>query len=320
MDEKDLYAALGLSRGASDEEIRKAYRRLAREHHPDVNPNDPEAEERFKEISFAYDVVSDPEKRKLYDEFGVEGLAEGFDPEKARGYQRWSRGARRSPFSQTYAEEGDLGELFSQIFGAGRSPFGAAGQSFPQRGREVEGDVTVDFMDAVRGSEIRVRVDRPRPGQPPEQATLKVRIPEGAEQGMRIRLAGQGAPGLSGGPAGDLYLTVHVRPHRFFQREGSDLLLDLPVTLPELIRGASVRVPTPEGPVSMQIPAHSQNGARLRLRGKGVAHRVTSGRGDVIVRLVARLPDTEDPALDRAAEELDPLYTCDDLRKDLEQP
>ena len=321
MEEKDLYGVLGVARDASEEEIRKAYRRLARKHHPDVNPNDPEAEERFKETSFAYDLLSDPEKRKLYDEFGVAGLAQGFDAAQARAYQRWSQGARRSPFHQTPQDEGDLGELFSQIFGRGRSPFGGgAAGPIPMRGQEVEGEVSVDFMDALRGAEVRVQVDRPRPGQPPERTTLKVRIPKGAEEGMRIRLGGQGAAGLNGGPAGDLYLTLRVRPHRFFRREGSDLLLDLPVTLPELMRGGSVRVPTPEGPVTMQIPPRSQNGARLRLRGKGALHRSTSGQGDVIVRLVARLPDGDDSVLERLAEELEPLYSGTDVRKELEEP
>lgn len=321
MEQKDLYAILGVPREASDEEIRKAYRHLARKYHPDVNPNDPKAEERFKETSFAYEIVSDPEKRKLYDEFGVAGLTERFDPEKARAYQRWSRGARRSPFSRTYFEEGDLGELFSQVFGTGRSPFGAEfGEPIPRRGAEVEGDVTVGFMDAVRGAEVRVRLaNSGGPGEPAEERTLKVRIPEGAEDGMRIRLAGQGGPGIAGGPSGDLYLTLHVRPHRFFRRQGPDLLLDLPVTVSELIRGASVRVPTPDGPVTMQIPPRSQNGARLRLRGKGVRNRTTGKRGDLIVRLVARLPDTDDPALERVARELDPLYSGEDLRKDLLQ-
>jgi DnaJ-class molecular chaperone len=320
MAEKDLYEVLGVARGSSEEEIRKSYRKLARKYHPDVNPNDKQAEERFKEISFAYDILSDPEKRKLYDEFGTAGLAEGFDPGRARAYRQWSEGTRRSPFSQTFSE-GDLGDLFSELFGgraARGGPFGAPG---PRPGPNVEGDVTVDFMDAIRGGEVRVRVARPRgPGVPDEETTLKVRVPRGSDEGTRIRLANQGAPGIAGGPPGDLYLTLHVRPHRYFRREGRDLLMDLPVSLPELVLGASVEVPTPDGPVSMRIQPRSQSGTRLRLRGKGVPDRTTEARGDLIVRLIARLPETDDPRLETLAEEWAQLYGETDLRKDLKQP
>jgi DnaJ-class molecular chaperone len=324
MDEKDLYQVLGVARKASDDDIRKTYRKLARKYHPDVNPNDKEAEERFKEISFAYDILSDPAKRKLYDEFGMAGLSEGFDPDKARAYRRWSEGTQRSPFSQTFVE-GDLGDLFSELFGGraeGRTPFGRGFRTpRPLRGQDIEGEVTVDFMDAIRGGEVRVRVARSRgPGLPEEESTLKVRIPRGSDEGMRIRLAKQGAPGVSGGPPGDLYLTLHVRPHRFFKREGSNLLLELPVTLPELILGGSVEVPTPDGPVTMRIQPRSQSGQRMRLRGKGVPHRTGEESGDLIVRLIARLPDTEDPELERLAREVEGMYGDADLRKDLKEP
>jgi DnaJ-class molecular chaperone len=324
MDEKDFYQVLGVARGASEDDIRKAYRKLARKYHPDVNPNDKEAEERFKEIAFAYDILADASKRKLYDEFGTAGLSEGFDPDKARSYRRWSEGTRRSPFSQTFVE-GDLGDLFSELFG-GREAEGAPfGRGFrparTMRGQNIEGDVTVDFMDAIRGGEVRVRVARARgPGLPEEETTLKVRIPRGSEEGTRIRLASQGAPGISGGPPGDLYLTLHVRPHRFFRREGSNLLLDLPVTLSELILGGSVEVPTPDGPVTMRIQPRSQSGQRMRLRGKGVPHRTGEGSGDLIVRLIARLPDTDDPELERLAREAEGMYGDTDLRKDLKEP
>ena len=320
MEEKDLYEVLGVARGASAEEVRKSYHRLARRYHPDVNPNDKQAEERFKEISFAYDILSDTQKRKLYDEFGAAGLAKGFDSDQARAYRQWSEGTRRSPFSQTFVE-GDLGDLFSELFGgraARGGPFRAAG---PMRGQDVEGEVTVEFMDAIRGGEVRVRVARPRgPGLPDEETTLKVRIPRGSDEGTRIRLANQGTPGTPGGPPGDLYLTLHVRPHRYFRREGRDLLMDLPVSLPELVLGASVEVPTPDGPVSMRIQPRSQSGTRLRLRGKGVPDRKTEARGDLIVRLIARLPETDDPRLETLAQEWAELYGEIDLRKDLKQP
>jgi curved DNA-binding protein len=305
MADQDLYAELGVARGASADEIRKAYRKLAREFHPDVNPNNPEAEERFKRISFAYDVLSDEEKRPLYDEFGTDGLAEGFDPEQARAYRQWSDGASRSPFSEGFFRGGSIEDLFGDLLRGERA-------DIPRRGADAEGEISVDFMDAVRGGEVRVSMQRSGPQGAAAPTSLRVKLPAGTEDGQRIRLSGQGAPGRSGGPSGDLYLTVRVRPHSFFTRAGSDLLLDLPVTLPELIRGGSVEVPTPEGTVTMKIPPRSQNGRKLRVRGKGAGPE--GRRGDLIVRLVARLPEGEDPRLDEIATELDALYSEGDVR------
>jgi curved DNA-binding protein len=319
MEEKDLYAVLGVSRGASEDEIRKAYRRLARKYHPDVNQSDPGAEERFKEISFASDILLDAEKRRRYDEFGLPGLSEGFDPEQARAYSRWAEGTRHSPFSRTVHAEGDLGTIFGDLFGrmGDRGPFAGFAAA---RGPDVEGHVTVDFLEALRGGEVRVRVARPRvAGGAPEETTLKVRVPQGADDGMRIRLAGQGAPGPSGAEPGDLYLTLRVRPHPFFRRSGADLEMELPVTLSELILGASVEVPTPDGPVTMRIPPRSQNGRRLRLRGKGAYSRTAGTRGDLIVQLVARLPEERNGELEEIGRKLEDLYEGDP-RRDLKTP
>ncbi|MFI5315614.1 MAG: DnaJ C-terminal domain-containing protein [Myxococcota bacterium] len=305
MADPDFYAALGVARTASEEEIRKAYRKLARKHHPDVNPNDRKAEEKFKEISFAYEVLSDKEKRARYDEFGTQGLAEGFDPAQAREYSRWSQGARRSPFHETFTQGGDfdLEDLLGGMFGGARRPRG------PARGRDAEGDIEVDFLDAVRGGEVRVQVA--------DRGALRVKIPPGSETGTKIRLAGQGDAGDSSAPAGDLFLTLHVRPHAFFRREGRDLHLDLPVTVPELVLGASVEVPTPDGSVTMKIPAQSASGRVLRLRAKGAPKLGGSERGDLYVRLVAELPDPADPRLEAIAKELEPLYQGRDPRAKL---
>jgi curved DNA-binding protein len=316
MADPDLYETLGVARGATEEEIRKAYRKLARKFHPDVNPNNKQAEERFKRISFAYDVLSDASKRKLYDEFGHSGLSQGFDPEQARAYTRWSEGARRSPFAESFQGEGVEGfdaESLEDLLGG---LFGRAGTGRPRtrRGADAEAEVEVDFLDAVRGGEVRVGVHKADAEGGSAERTLRIRIPPGSDDGARIRLAGQGGPG---DPPGDLYLRLRVRPHAFFRREGADLSLELPVTLPELIRGASVAVPTPDGPVTMTIPPASQNGRRLRLRGKG-ATRPGGVRGDLFVRLAVRLPEADGEQLEKVAKEVEALYGATNVRGDLE--
>jgi DnaJ-class molecular chaperone len=308
MADPDLYAALGVARTATEDEIRKAYRKLARKYHPDVNPNDRKAEEKFKEISFAYEVLSDQEKRARYDEFGTQGLAQGFDPAQAREYMRWSQGARRSPSYETFTSEGDfdLDDLLGGIFGGGLGGRRARG---PQRGADASGEIEVGFLDAVRGGEVRVQVA--------DRGALRIKIPPGALTGTKIRLAGQGDSGSQGAPAGDLYLTLHVRPHPYFRREGNDLHLDLPVTVPELVQGGSVEVPTADGSVTMKIPPRSQSGRVLRLRGKGAPKLGSSERGDLYVKLLAELPDPADPRLEAIAKELEPLYRGRDPRAKL---
>ena len=300
MPEKDLYAVLGVARDAPDDDLRRSYRRLAREFHPDVNPDDPAAEERFKEVSFAYEVLSDPEKRRTYDEFGHEGLAAGFSPDQARSYREWSHGSGRGPFGA--GDESHFEDLFESLFG-GRVRRG------PMRGPDVQSEVSVDFLDTVMGREVRVRVS--------DRGTLRVRLPAGAEDGTRVRLGGQGRPGAGNGPSGDLYLVLRVRPHPFFTRDEADLFIDVPVSVPELVLGTTIEVPTPEGSVSMKVPARSPNGRKLRLRGQGGAVRGSEERGDLYVRLVAELPASDDPKLEEIARELEPLYEGQEIRAHL---
>jgi len=301
MAEKNLYAALGVPRDADEDQIRKSYRQLARRYHPDVNPNDKKAEERFKEISFAYDVLSDPEKRARYDEFGEQGLAPGFDPEQARAYRRWSEGARRSPVHEEFAESIDLEDLLSRLGGTGF----ARGEWRRRSGRDAHAEIEVDFADAALAREVRVQIEG--------RSGLRVRVPPGAHDGTRIRLAGQGEPGAEGGAAGDLYLTLRVLPHAFFRREGADLALDLPVTIPELVLGAEVEVPTLDGSASVRIPPHSKAGQRLRLRGKGAAKR-EGERGDLYLRLSPELPEGGREELDDIAKRMESLYAGRDVR------
>lgn len=272
----NLYETLGVKRDASADAIRKAYRKLARKHHPDVNPDDKISEDKFKAASAAYEVLSDTKKRAAYDEFGEAALQGGFDPDKARDYTRWQqrREQRASQFNDAGRVEFDFAEMFNRKRG-------------PSRGQDIHAVFQMDLRQAVEGAEVSIDV--------PEQGTVRVRIPPGADTGSVIRLAGRGNPGARGGPPGDLVIETEVRPHPVLRRDGLDLFLTLPVTLDEAYNGASVEVPTFEGAVVLKIPPRSQNHARLRLRGKGIERR--GSRGDLFVELDVRMPDQPDDAL-----------------------
>lgn len=311
MAEKDLYAALGVAKTASQDEIRKAYRKLARKHHPDVNPNDPKAAERFKDISYANDVLADEKKRALYDEFGTRGLESGFDPDQARAYKHWQEGARRSPSYEEFSSDIDLEDLLGGLGGFGeRFGFGRKAQRGPRKGVDAHGEAPVDFLDVVRGGKVTLQFEG--------KGALNVTIPPGADDGTKIRLAGQGMPGQAGGSPGDLYVTLRVRPHPFFTRKGADVYVDLPVTIPELLRGGSIQVPTPDGAATVKVPPRSSNGRKLRLRGKGATQRGSTERGDLYVTLSAVLPqEGDDGKLEEIAAAMEPLYRGADVREHL---
>lgn len=307
---EDLYAVLGVPRTADADTIKKAYRKLAARLHPDKNPGNKSAEARFKQVNHAYDVLGDEPRRKLYDEFGEEGLREGFDPNRTRAYREWAshqgQGRGGGPAGGGYpggavdldelfggGRAGGFGDLFGDFMGRARRQRG------PVKGADLESEVTIDFASAVRGATLELQPQGTGGG------TVTVRIPAGAADGNRVRIAGQGAPSTSGGPRGDLVLLLHVTPHRFFRRDGDDLHLDLPVTVAEAYRGAKVRVPTIEGEVSLKVPEHTQSGQMVRLRGKGVA-RKGSAAGDLYVHFLVQVPTSTDPAVgelvDRMAE------------------
>jgi curved DNA-binding protein len=277
----NLYDTLGVKRDASEDEIRKAYRKLAKKHHPDVNPGNKAAEDKFKAVSAAYEVLSDPKKRANYDEFGDAALQGGFDPARAREYARWQdRRSQRGGFADGGVGgpggpvEFDFAELFNRRRG-------------PTRGQDVHAVFQMDLRQAVEGAEVSIEV--------PDQGTVRVRIPPGADTGSVIRLPGKGGSGARGGPAGDLVIETEVKPHPLIRRDGLDLTLTLPVTLDEAYNGASIDVPTFDGTVVLKIPPRSQNGARLRLRGKGIERKST--RGDLFVELDVRMPDKADDKL-----------------------
>src|SRR3569623_566402 len=244
---------LGVKKDASADDIRKAYRKLARKHHPDVNPGDKKAEETFKKVSSAYDVLSDDKKRKAYDEFGDASLQGGFDPDKAREYARW-QSARQQQRESAY-DQGPADFDFAEMFGRARGP---------QRGRDLLASMQMDLRQAIEGAEI----SRALP-----TGTQRVRIPPGADDGSTIRIPGKGSPGGRGGPPGDQLIEIAVEPHPRVRREGLDLHLSVPVTLAEAYYGARIEVQTYRGPVIEKVPALAQNGAKLLLRGKGVTRK-----------------------------------------------
>jgi molecular chaperone DnaJ len=320
------YEVLGVPKNATDDEIKKAYRKLARQYHPDRNPGDSSAEDRFKEVQSAYDLLSDPEKRRAYDTFGAAG-ARGAGP--------------RPDFGGIRFEEFDLGN-----FGAGRP--GARRQ--PLRGDDLETHVRIAFEDSLEGVQVRVPVESDtvcavchgtgaEPGTSPvvcpecngrgvvseaqglfafsqpcprchgngsivekpckrcrgtgrERGTRRfgVKVPAGAKTGTRIRLKGKGEPGSNGGPAGDLYVVVEVEPSPLFQRRGSDLLLDVPVTFVEAALGATVQIPTPSGPVALKVPAGTESGKLLRVKGRGAPRLNGKGQGDLLARITVAVP------------------------------
>lgn len=317
---EDLYSILGVQRGASAADIKKAYRKLARENHPDVRPDDKRAEERFKKATAAFEVLGDAKKRALYDEFGEDAEKIGWDEAKAEQLRRYRAASSAGgmgggiPFGGGGASDFDLGDLFAEMFGGrrggggARSPFGGRA-NVPQQGEDLSTTVSVTLRDAVLGGERVISLQRPGRADPQR---LTVRIPPGVQTGSRIRLAGQGGPGVRGGPPGDLYMDVEVVPHHSVRREGDDLYLDLPVTLPEALLGAEVRAPTFEGSVTVTIPPGSQSGRKLRLKERGVPALKGGRRGDFYLVLQIQAPTG--PLTDevrQAAETLRSAYGSD---------
>ncbi len=311
MPERDLYDILGVPRAATADEIKKAYRRLAKKYHPDVNPGDKAAEEKFKEVTAAAEVLNDPKRRSLYDEFGADSLRSGFDASKADAYRQWKRqGAPPGgmPFDFGGFQEVnvgdfgtfDFGSVFEDLFG-GRAGRGRARAAQAQHGAHAEAEISVDLRDAVLGAERDVRVGG---------KTLRVKIPKGVADGSSVRLSGQGAPGRHGGKAGDLYLRVKLRDHPWIHRDGKDLYLDLPVTVPEAVLGGEVMLPTFEGPVRLRIPPGTQSGKKLRLRGKGMPDLRGGDRGDLYATTRIVLPE-HTAALEKAVKPLEDLYKGD---------
>jgi DnaJ-class molecular chaperone len=300
----DLYQELGVTRGASSDEIRKAFRKLAKQLHPDRNPGDKAAEERFKKVSAAFDILGDEDKRKKYDAGQIDSdgreTMRGFRPGEgpfgaggpfAGGFQREGPGG----FETHFEGSGDFSDILSEILGGrrgGGGGFGGFGGP-PPRGQDVRAEINITVEEAVQGAKKRIAFSDGR--------TLDVTIPKGAAEGQALRLKGQGGAGR-GGP-GDALIELHISSHPVFKREGSNLTMDVPVSVPDAVLGGKVEAPTPDGPVTLTVPKGANSGQILRLKGRGLGDPATGRRGDLLARLMVTLPETVDPELQAFAEQ-----------------
>ena len=322
MEFQDYYQVLGVGRDASEKEIHSAFRKLARKYHPDINPNDKGAEERFKQINEAHEVLGDSEKRKQYDRFGADWQRYQQAEAATRGqgsaadFSQWFSGQRGGPrveYREFGSDEagGDFSDFFESLFG-NRSRVRGAGRAVPHRGEDQEYEVAVTLEEAHRGTTRRLELqlaalcptcggtgvsdNRRCPtcggtGQVVQQKRLDARIPAGMQDGGRVRLAGQGGTGYAGGPNGDLYLRVQIKPHERFERDGADLRTAVDVPLYTAVLGGEVAVPSLDGRLALRIPPETQNGRLFRLRGKGLTRPNAGGaRGDLLARVNVILP------------------------------
>ena len=298
---KDPYTTLGVTRDADDSAIRTRYRELARRYHPDVNPGDTAAEERFKSVSEAYAVLNDAEKRAAYDDFGEASLQGGFDADAARRARESFGGFGGFGGGGFAGSGGGLEDLLSNMFG------GARGRPRPRPGRDLEADLTLDFLEAALGCERTLTINRPGAHGGGRTETVTVRIPPGVSDGGRVRLRGKGGEGSAGGNAGDLHARLRVRPHPFFRREDRNLYVDVSVSIREAVLGAKIDVPTLDGRVTLTIPAGTDSGTKLRLRGKGIPAGSRGEPGDLFAVVQVRVPKQVSPATAEALEDLDDL-------------
>jgi DnaJ-class molecular chaperone len=314
---KDYYSLLGIPKNAPDKDVKAAYRRLARKYHPDVNPGDKVAEARFKEINEAFEVISDVQKRKRYDQYGSDfENAEAFARARQQSQQQsgsYSRGARGSPFATDEAQDmGDLNEVFESLFrGMGGGGARTGGRRVPRRGQDLEHQIEMSLEEAYNGTKrvLELKSEQTCPacqgmgrvknvvcqvcrgaGRVIKPRRLEVKIPPGVKEGSKVRVAGEGDPGM-GGTSGDLYLIIKIAPHTLFKREGDDLTVDVPVSLTAAVLGSEVQVPTLKGSkLALKIPPETQNGKVFKLAGQGMPRLNDTKRGDMLAKVSIVLP------------------------------
>ena len=319
MEFKDYYKILGVGKKANDAEIKKAYRKLARKYHPDVN-KEGDAEKNFKEIAEAYEVLKDPEKRKAYDEFGADWKAGKEQKEYQKQYYKKYQGApgqggyESGGFGSGGFDFGDLGgeysEFFENLFGSRRAGGATGGrrQSYSRKGQDMNASITIPLKDAYQGATRRISFESPKSDGSGrltyEPVTLNVKIPKGVQNGKKIRLAGKGGPGFNGGAPGDLYITVEYQTTKDYHVEGGDVYLNVPVAPWEAALGESISVPTPEGNIKLKIPKGSATGKKLRLKGKGIP---SKNPGDLYVVLKILLPPADSDKSKKIYEEMKTL-------------
>ena len=287
----DPYEILGVAKNASQEDISKAYRALAKKLHPDLNPGNKECEEKFKAVTAAYDLVGDPEKRARYDRGEIDASGAERPP---RGFYREHAGGPQDRYTSAdgFADMAGADEILAEIFARG------GGRRFARTGQDAFYRLELDFLDAINGSKQQIAL--------PDGSQLEVTIPVGTRDGQILRLRAKGAPGVGGAPPGDALIEIAVRPHRLFSRELDDIRLELPISLRTAVLGGKVEVPTPDGSVTMTVPKWSNTGSVLRLKGKGVPRRDGS-RGDEYVRLRVMLPSKPDPELEQFMSQWQPM-------------